>query len=126
MVPDVIEDDQQHTGQRREGAFYSLVAFFQKLGTGLALWGIGQALSASGYVTPSDADPFPLQPAAVLRTLRFLIGPATVALLLLSLPVAWRYPIRRDSHRKMREALRAAGSDTAAQKMLYNSKRDPR
>ncbi len=111
MVPDIIEDDELRTGERREGSFYSLVAFFQKLGTGLALWGIGQALSASGYITPSDVDASPVQPETVIQTMRVIIGPATVSLLLVSLPIAWFYPIDRDSHRSLLEELRAKNAN---------------
>lgn len=110
MVPDVIEDDQHRTGERREGAFYSLVAFFQKLGTGLALWGIGQALATSGYITPTDANPSPLQPDAVLQTMRIALGPVTVGLLLISLPFARFYPINRLSHRKLLDDLQIESS----------------
>ena len=98
MLPDVIEQEQQRTGERRESTYYAFISFFQKLGTGLALWGIGMALSASGYVTPTAAEQFPAQPASALYTIRLVIGPGTIALLLLSLPFAWRYPITRDSH----------------------------
>lgn len=52
MIPDLIELDERATGRRREGSYYSFVAFFQKLGTGFALWGVGQALEYSGYITP--------------------------------------------------------------------------
>jgi GPH family glycoside/pentoside/hexuronide:cation symporter len=52
MIPDLIEIDQRETGRRREGSYYSFVAFFQKLATGIALWGVGQALDFTGYVTP--------------------------------------------------------------------------
>jgi GPH family glycoside/pentoside/hexuronide:cation symporter len=45
MIPDIIEQDELRTGQRREGSYYAFVSFFQKLGTGLALWGMGQALA---------------------------------------------------------------------------------
>ena len=41
MVPDIIEYDQLKTGQRREGAYYSFAAFFQKLATALAIWAMG-------------------------------------------------------------------------------------
>lgn len=101
MVPDVIEDDQQRTGARREGAFYSLVAFFQKLATGMALWAIGQALAINGYVTPTEQIPVPDQPESVLTAMRLIVGPASVILLALSLPVAWKYPISRQSHREL-------------------------
>ena len=105
MVPDVIEDDQQRTGERREGAFYSLVAFFQKLGTGIALWGIGQALSACGYVSPTDAVPVPVQPDSVVQMMRWILGPINIMLLLTSLPLAWKYPINRESHQRLVEEL---------------------
>ena len=105
MVPDVIEDDQNRTGERREGAFYSLVAFFQKLGTGIALWGIGQALSFSGYVSPTDAIPVPVQPESVVLMVRWILGPVVVMLLLASLPLAWKYPIDRESHQHLVEEL---------------------
>lgn len=101
MVPDVIEDDQQRTGERREGAYYSLVAFFQKLGTGIALWGMGQALSASGYVSPTDAVLVPVQPESVIQMMRWILGPVNILLLLVSLPLAWHYPINRESHQRL-------------------------
>ena len=105
MLPDVIEQEQQRTGERREGSYYAFASFFQKLGTGLALWGIGMALSASGYVTPSADVQYPVQPQSTLATIRFIIGPGTIALLLISLPFAWRYPISRESHRRLVETI---------------------
>ena len=52
MVPDVVEYDQVRSGQRREGSYYAFASFFQKLATGAALWGMGQALALTGYLTP--------------------------------------------------------------------------
>ncbi len=105
MLPDVIEQEQHRTGERREGAYYALASFFQKLGTGLALWGIGLALSVSGYVTPGVEGQFPVQPQSALATIRLIIGPGTIALLLVSLPFAWRYPITRESHLRLVETM---------------------
>lgn len=48
MLPDIIEDDELRTGQRREGSYYALISFFQKLGTGAALWAIGQVFEVTG------------------------------------------------------------------------------
>ena len=55
MVPDIIEFDQAETGERREGSYYAFFSFFQKVATGIAIWGMGQALAATGYITPSRA-----------------------------------------------------------------------
>ena len=101
MLPDVIEQEQESTGERREGSYYAFASFFQKFGTGMALWGIGLALASSGYVTPEDGDPFPVQPESALSTIRFIIGPGTIMLLLISIPFAWRYPISRETHSQL-------------------------
>ncbi len=105
MLPDVIEVEQQHSGERREGAYYALISFFQKLGTGFALWGIGLALGISGYLTPTPDEQFPVQPESALNMIQFIIGPAAIALLLLSLPFAWWYPVTRKSHMKTLEQI---------------------
>jgi GPH family glycoside/pentoside/hexuronide:cation symporter len=105
MLPDVIEIEQQVSGERREGAYYAFISFFQKLGTGLALWGIGQTLEFSGYLTPTPELQFPNQPDSALNMIKFIIGPATIGLLLFSLPFAWCYPVTRASHQKTLERI---------------------
>ncbi|MEN9244964.1 MAG: MFS transporter, partial [Gloeomargarita sp. DG02_5_bins_242] len=47
MIPDVIEWDELRTGQRREGIFYALMVFLQKIGLAVGLFGVGQALELS-------------------------------------------------------------------------------
>jgi glycoside/pentoside/hexuronide:cation symporter, GPH family len=108
MLPDVVEVEQQQSGERREGAYYAFISFFQKLGTGLALWGIGQALGFAGYLTPTADQQFPVQPESALQMIRFIIGPATIGLLLLSMPFAWWYPVTRSSHRESLERIGSA------------------
>jgi GPH family glycoside/pentoside/hexuronide:cation symporter len=99
MLPDVIEYDQLRTGRRREGSYYALAAFFQKLGTGLALWLMAQILAATDYVTPAlGADVLPQQPGAAINALRLFTGPVCAALLLVAILFAWRYPIGRREH----------------------------
>jgi glycoside/pentoside/hexuronide:cation symporter, GPH family len=109
MLPDVIEVEQQQSGERREGAYYAFISFFQKLGTGFALWGIGQALGISGYVTPTPEQQFPVQPETALNMIKIIIGPATIGLLLLSLPFAWWYPVTRASHHQTLERIHNPG-----------------
>jgi GPH family glycoside/pentoside/hexuronide:cation symporter len=41
MIPDISETDELKTGERREGSFYAFASFFQKLGTGVAIWALG-------------------------------------------------------------------------------------
>jgi GPH family glycoside/pentoside/hexuronide:cation symporter len=107
MVPDIIECDQLETGRRREGSYYAFASFFQKLGTGAAVWAMGQLLALSGYVTPDLAGPLPSQPQAAVRAIRAFAGPVPALLLVLAILFAWRYPITRESHRATCEALAA-------------------
>ncbi|MFN2290222.1 MAG: MFS transporter [Anaerolineae bacterium] len=105
MVPDIIEYDEVRTGQRREGSYYAFASFFQKLATGAALWAMGQALALTGYVTPSGGAALPVQPPEAVRAIRFFMGPVPIALLVLAILFAWRYPISREHHRALREEL---------------------
>jgi GPH family glycoside/pentoside/hexuronide:cation symporter len=105
MVPDVVEYDQVRSGQRREGSYYAFASFFQKLATGAALWGMGQALALTGYLTPAAGDPLPVQPAAAVTAIRIFTGPIPAVLLFLGVLFAWKYPITRASHQATLQAL---------------------
>ena len=99
MVPDVVEYDQLRSGQRREGSYYSFASFFQKLATAVALWGMGQALAYTGYLTPDASGALPIQPEAAVQALRVFTGPIPAVLLFLAVLFAWKYPITRESHK---------------------------
>jgi GPH family glycoside/pentoside/hexuronide:cation symporter len=105
MVPDIIELDQAKTGERREGTYYSFASFFQKLATGIAVWGMGQALAMTGYQTPTLGAPLPVQPEAAVNAIRIFAGPIPALLLILSLPFAWKYNVTRESHQALVEQL---------------------
>ena len=98
MVPDVVEYDEVRSGQRREGSYYAFASFFQKLATGLALWGMGQVLALTGYLTPLPSGPLPVQPEAAVTAIRVFTGPIPAVLLFLAVLFAWKYPITRESH----------------------------
>ena len=105
MIPDIVEHDQMQTGQRREGSYYAFASFFQKLGTGAALWAMGQALAFTGYITPTPGAPLPVQPGQAVSAIRTFMGVIPAGLLLLSIFFAWRYPITRKRHRALVEEL---------------------
>jgi len=98
MIPDIIENDQLKTGQRREGSYYAFASFFQKLGTALALWAMGQALAATGYLTPDASGVLPVQPESAIQAIRVFTGPIPAVLLILAVFFAWNYPITREAH----------------------------
>ena len=107
MVPDIIEFDQAETGERREGSYYAFFSFFQKLATGIALWAMGQALAAAGYITPVAGQALPAQPDAAVNAIRRFMGPIPAVLLIASILFAWRVNITRESHQRMVARLRS-------------------
>jgi GPH family glycoside/pentoside/hexuronide:cation symporter len=101
MLPDVIEFDELRTGQRREGIFYSLMVFLQKICLGIAVAVLLQSLEWSGYLHPTAAVAAPIQPPAVLMAIRLAIGPIPTISLICSLILAYFYPITREIHQRI-------------------------
>lgn len=101
MIPDIIEHDEINTSQRREGSFYAFASFFQKLGTGFALWVMGQVLAMSGYITPTLGEPLPVQPASAVFAIRLFMSLIPVALLGIGIVFAWNYSLSRQKHREL-------------------------
>jgi len=98
MVPDIIEFDEAETGERREGSYYAFFSFFQKAGTGLVIWAVGQVLAVTGYITPIQGQPLPIQPQPAVNAIRIFMGPVPAVMLLLAIVFAWLFPITRESH----------------------------
>jgi GPH family glycoside/pentoside/hexuronide:cation symporter len=105
MIPDLIEQDELTTGQRREGSFYALAAFFQKFGTGAALWAMGQIFALTGYISPTSGCPLPTQPEAAVLAIRWFASLIPAGLILVSVLFAWNYSITREAHEQTLEQL---------------------
>lgn len=54
MIGDTIDDMEQKTGIRSEGVAFSAFTFSNKATTGLAAWGVGIILTATGYVANQE------------------------------------------------------------------------
>jgi glycoside/pentoside/hexuronide:cation symporter, GPH family len=105
MVPDVVELDELETGQRREGIFYGIFVFLQKMGLAVGLFISGWALELTGYINATPQIPDPTQPASALLAMRVLIGPVSAVILLLSFLAVRAYPITREKHAEIRAEL---------------------
>jgi glycoside/pentoside/hexuronide:cation symporter, GPH family len=99
IIPDVIEIDELETGQRREGAFYGFIIFIQKSGTAFVLAFAQWILYLSGYTAGAA------QPASAVWAIRVLIGPLPCVLMIISMLLAWRFPINRARHAELRAQL---------------------
>ncbi len=90
MLPEVIDWDELHTGQRRGGLFYSFLVFLQKGTLGLGLFFVGQVLARSGFQETAT-----WQPDSALFAIRLLMVYLPVLALLGSLVLTYFYPITR-------------------------------
>jgi GPH family glycoside/pentoside/hexuronide:cation symporter len=98
MLPDVIELDELHTGQRREGVFYSFMTLLQKFGLAVGIFLVGQALELAGFISTTPGQPIPEQPDSALLAIRLAIGPLPTLCLILGLVLVYFYPLTRDVH----------------------------
>jgi glycoside/pentoside/hexuronide:cation symporter, GPH family len=108
MLPDVVDEDELQTGRRREGVFYSLFVFMQKLGLSAGIGLSNLILEWSGYRNPlhPGVPETVRQPEAVRQALRTFVSLVPSAILLLSLVVVYYYPITRERHRAVQEEIR--------------------
>ncbi len=107
IVADVIDVDELQTGERREGLYTGYLVFLRKFATGILVFGVGQLLGASGYVSSNTGSLFIAQPEAALQAMRSLVTVLPAIALSLSLALAWRFPLDRESHEVLRRELEA-------------------
>ncbi|MGH2537522.1 MAG: MFS transporter [Candidatus Promineifilaceae bacterium] len=106
MVADVVEVDELQTGKRREGVYAGYLVFFRKLASGLALFLSSMFLARSGFVESRTGSLAPVtQPESALLALRLLVSVLPAAMLVLAIAVAWRYPLDRATHERIRAEL---------------------
>lgn len=101
MLPDVIEWDELRTGRRREGMYYGVCVFLQKLALALGAFGIGQLLAWNGYLSSAPGEEAPIQPESAIQAIRWAIGPLPALALVAGLVLAWFYPITRQRHARL-------------------------
>jgi GPH family glycoside/pentoside/hexuronide:cation symporter len=111
LGPDCLEWEELNHGQRHEGGFYGIWMFVQKTGGGIALFSMGFALDAIGFVPDME------QSEGTRLGLRLLYGGFPLAVGLLGAVVFTRYPLTRevyaDVRRQLEERRNSGGSEDA-------------
>jgi GPH family glycoside/pentoside/hexuronide:cation symporter len=103
LLPDAIDWDEHHSGQRRDGIHFGLFGLIDKIARTLGVLLLGWGLAAVGYRggTPSEA---------ALTGFRALFGPGMGLLLLIAAGFMARYPLDRLAHQRLRDAMRTRQS----------------
>uniref|UniRef100_A0A671XIW7 MFSD2 lysolipid transporter A, lysophospholipid n=1 Tax=Sparus aurata TaxID=8175 RepID=A0A671XIW7_SPAAU len=105
MLPDVVDDFKVRNPDihGHEALFYSYYVFFIKFASGVSLGISTLSMKFAGYVTGSCS-----QPEAVILTLKVLVSPVPVVLIVVGLLILRTYPIdedRRQGNRKLLQEL---------------------
>jgi GPH family glycoside/pentoside/hexuronide:cation symporter len=102
IIPDAIEWEEWHTGERNEGMFYSLVTLLGKIGMAIAQPLSLLVLQLTNFQSGQGA----VQPASALLGIRLVVGPIPALFLLTGIIIAIFYPLGRQQHHQMVEDLR--------------------
>ncbi|CAL1528110.1 unnamed protein product [Lymnaea stagnalis] len=100
VLPDVLDLYMIEKKTRHDALFYSFYVFFNKLASGLALAASQLALEFGGYISGECS-----QPESVSETLRLLVTPAPVVLVILALICLFMYPIDEDKRLWIKEQI---------------------
>jgi len=102
IIPDAIEWEEWQTGQRNEGMFYSLITLMGKVGMAIAQPLSLLILQFMGFKEGQGV----VQSANGLLGVRLVMGPLPAILLLSGIIMAIFYPLTREQHHEIVEALR--------------------
>ncbi|XP_037771309.1 sodium-dependent lysophosphatidylcholine symporter 1 isoform X1 [Chelonia mydas] len=107
MLPDAVDDFRLKNPNclNLEAFFYSFYVFFNKFAGGLSLGISTMSLHFAGY-RASDCTHNP----SVILTLRILMAPVPITLLLIAMAIFCFYPIDEERRKQMRVEMEAAGS----------------
>lgn len=107
LVADVVDADELVTGARREGLYFGMNGFVIRFA--FTIQGIitGTVLTLTGYVAPTAGVLNPLQPAAALAGLRWMIGGLPALALLLAFFLLRGYSLRGEKLARMQTAVAA-------------------
>lgn len=121
MLPDVVDDFkvQNPDVQGHEALFYSFYVFFVKFASGVSLGISTLSLKFAGYEVGSC-----LQPGTVTFTLKVLVSPVPVVLILVGLLILRTYPIdeeRRLGNRKELQQILDSETDSESESSTLGS-----
>ena len=100
---DVIDYDEYVTGERKEGAYFAIWAFMQKLASGLMIALAGFSLSWIGYAENSE------QTEATINMMILLNGGIPALAFVIGIAVFSRFRLDSQEHQRIREAIDRRG-----------------
>jgi len=113
MIADVTDTDQLATGLRREGLYFGIMNFGEKVAAGGALLCAGGLLAVFRRLSHGAAYGTPGQPPAALPYVGLLYGAVPAALLIVSLLLILPYRLNRSTAHDIQQQLAARAKVSA-------------
>ncbi len=107
MISDITEVDELVNGQRREGLFFGVMAFIQKLATAITLQIMGIILTWVGY------QPDVAQTETAKLGIRVLTAEGPALLMIIAIIFAYYLPLTREKHEQLRNLLKLKAENKA-------------
>ena len=102
IIPDAIEWEEWHTGERHEGMLYSLITLLGKVGMAIAQPAGLLILQLSNFQEGQNV----VQPESALMGIRMVIGILPALLLFSGIMMAVFYPLTREKHHEIVDGLK--------------------
>ncbi len=99
MFPDVVDQDELQTGQRREGVYSGIMTLLMKGSNSIATLLIGVILQATGYVANQA------QSETVLDAMRYIMSFGPLIFILIGLVASLYFPITKERYDEIRREL---------------------
>jgi len=108
MLGEVIDEDDEATGERREGLYTGFFTFLRKLGGSLGVFLVLGLIDVLGFVSGAEQ-----QSERALQAIRWLTALAPPVFLLIGVWLLRGYPLTRARHEQILNALAARDRDPA-------------
>ena len=73
IFPDVVDIGEMGLGERNTGSFSGVMTFVRKISSAIAIFVIGNVLSLTGYIAPTEVGVQPVQPASAILGIRLFV-----------------------------------------------------
>jgi len=108
ILADIIDYDELKSGERREGIYFGIWTFMQKVTVAGALFIVGVVLTKIGFVPEQE------QSAHTIFGMRVLMAWAPAATYFIAALILLRFPFTREMHHKIQQALRQRAATAAS------------
>ncbi len=73
IFPDVVDLGELVEGKRSTGSYSATMTFIRQISSALTIFVIGNLLGLSGFITPTEQVPSPMQPSATVWSIRLIL-----------------------------------------------------